>query len=111
MQSRRSLRATTERMRSRRLPGSRPGRILFLVALLGGLLASCRSFPLDMGPFYLDSTLPVETRVADLLGRMSIEEKVGQMTMAGAAFLAQPSEITKLGLGSLLLGGTTRPRR
>jgi beta-glucosidase len=87
----------------------RPVRIFFLVPLLGGLLASCRSFPLDMGPFYLNSTLPVETRVADLLGRMSIEEKVGQMTMAGAAFLAQPSDITKLGLGSLLEGGDDMP--
>ena len=28
---------------------------------------------------YLDPTLPIERRVDDLLGRMTLEEKVGQM--------------------------------
>ena len=28
---------------------------------------------------YLDSSLPIPARVADLLGRMTLEEKVGQM--------------------------------
>ncbi len=31
------------------------------------------------GPAYLDPTLPVATRVADLVGRMTLPEKVGQM--------------------------------
>src|SRR5262249_9267696 len=29
---------------------------------------------------YLDPSLPVATRVADLLGRMTLDEKIGQMT-------------------------------
>jgi len=33
------------------------------------------------GPAYLDSSLPVEKRVEDLLGRMTLEEKIGQMNM------------------------------
>ena len=31
------------------------------------------------GPAYLDSGLPVAARVADLVGRMTLAEKVGQM--------------------------------
>lgn len=32
-------------------------------------------------PIYLDARQPIEKRVADLLGRMTIEEKIGQMNM------------------------------
>ncbi|GAA2041835.1 glycoside hydrolase family 3 N-terminal domain-containing protein [Agromyces tropicus] len=35
-------------------------------------------------PAYLDSTRPVEDRIADLLARMSVEEKVGQMLQLDA---------------------------
>jgi beta-glucosidase len=35
-------------------------------------------------PPYLDPTLPVADRIADLLGRMSVEEKVGQMLQLDA---------------------------
>ena len=32
------------------------------------------------GEPYRDPTLPVATRVSDLLGRMTLDEKIGQMT-------------------------------
>jgi beta-glucosidase len=32
-------------------------------------------------PLYRDATQPIEKRVEDLLGRMTLEEKVGQMNM------------------------------
>ena len=32
-------------------------------------------------PAYLDPTLPIDTRVDDLLSRMTLEEKIGQMNM------------------------------
>ena len=35
-------------------------------------------------PAYLDPTLTVEARVADLLGRMTLEEKIGQLMMCDA---------------------------
>jgi beta-glucosidase len=59
---------------------------------------------------YLDARLPVAQRVADLLGRMTLEEKVGQMTQAErAAIDADQSQITSLALGSVLSGGGSVP--
>ena len=59
---------------------------------------------------YLDSRLPVERRVDDLLGRMTLQEKVGQMTQAErGAVDSDPSQITSLALGSLLSGGGSTP--
>ena len=37
--------------------------------------------PIIAGPAYLDFSLPVEKRVEDLLGRMTLEEKIGQINM------------------------------
>ncbi|MFD9123621.1 glycoside hydrolase family 3 protein [Kitasatospora sp. NPDC059571] len=59
---------------------------------------------------YLDARLPVEQRVRDLLGRMTLEEKVGQMTQAERnAVDGDRAQITGLGLGSLLSGGGSTP--
>jgi beta-glucosidase len=57
---------------------------------------------------YHDPSLPVPTRVNDLLSRMSLDEKLGQMTQAerGAVTNAQ---ITQFRLGSLLSGGGSAP--
>jgi beta-glucosidase len=61
-------------------------------------------------PVYLDARQPVERRVADLLRRMTLEEKVGQMTQAERANVdADPSQITDLNLGSILSGGGSTP--
>src|SRR4051812_39091794 len=62
------------------------------------------------GPAYQNSKLPVRDRVADLLSRMTLAEKVGQMTQAERADVtADPSDITTFGLGSLLSGGGSTP--
>lgn len=58
---------------------------------------------------YLDTKLPVKKRVADLVSRMSVEEKVGQMTQAERAALKSPSDIAGYHLGSLLSGGGSVP--
>ncbi len=58
---------------------------------------------------YLDSALPVNVRVADLLGRMSLSDKVGQMTQAERGALASQSDISGDLLGSLLSGGGSVP--
>ncbi|WP_418959315.1 glycoside hydrolase family 3 protein [Streptomyces tritici] len=54
---------------------------------------------------YLDRSLPVRQRVADLLGRMTLAEKVGQMTQAGRNTLAAQRDIADLGLGSVIYEG------
>jgi beta-glucosidase len=58
---------------------------------------------------YLDSRLPVKKRVADLLSRMSLEEKAGQMTQAERGALSVPGDIASYDLGSLLSGGGSTP--
>jgi beta-glucosidase len=44
-----------------------------------GLPASVQSQPADHSPAYLDTSLPIEKRVDDLVSRLSLEEKVRQM--------------------------------
>nr|WBO80540.1 CIA30 family protein [Streptomyces sp. SBE_14.2] len=58
---------------------------------------------------YLNSKLPVHKRVADLLGRMSLEEKAGQMTQAERGAMGKPGDIAAYDLGSLLSGGGSTP--
>jgi beta-glucosidase len=61
-------------------------------------------------PAYLNPSLPTAARVHDLLGRMTLEEKVGQMTQAErGAVDADRSQITTWHLGSLLSGGGSTP--
>lgn len=58
---------------------------------------------------YLDPSRPTADRVADLLGRMSPEEKAGQMAQAERLGLASPDQIADLRLGSVLSGGGSTP--
>ncbi|MFE5143005.1 carbohydrate binding domain-containing protein [Streptomyces fagopyri] len=58
---------------------------------------------------YLDPKLPVKKRVADLLSRMSLEEKAGQMTQAERGAVGAGGDIASYDLGSLLSGGGSTP--
>ncbi|MFJ3308082.1 glycoside hydrolase family 3 protein [Streptomyces sp. NPDC086549] len=58
---------------------------------------------------YLNAKLPVKKRVADLLSRMSLEEKAGQMTQAERGAIGTGGDLTTYGLGSLLSGGGSTP--
>jgi beta-glucosidase len=59
---------------------------------------------------YRDASRPVQERVADLLGRMTLAEKIGQMTQAERGDVAgDPSQIADLYLGSVLSGGGSVP--
>ncbi len=51
-----------------------------------------------------------DPQIDDLLARMTLAEKIGQMTQADQQFLKDPSDIETLFLGSLLSGGDSDPR-
>src|SRR3954447_10811272 len=57
---------------------------------------------------YQNPALPVADRVTDLLGGMSLDEKIGQMTQAERAS-ATAADVTAYRLGSLLSGGGSAP--
>ncbi|MGH1562211.1 glycoside hydrolase family 3 protein [Mumia sp. DW29H23] len=57
---------------------------------------------------YLNPRLSTEKRVKDLLSRMTLAEKIGQMTQAERAN-ATPADVTELKLGSILSGGGSVP--
>jgi len=56
-------------------------------------------------PPYRNARLSVEARVDDLLSRMTLEEKVGQMTQPDHSFLKSPDDVAKYFVGSVLSGG------
>ncbi|MFI8242143.1 glycoside hydrolase family 3 protein [Streptomyces sp. NPDC085866] len=58
---------------------------------------------------YLDAKLPVRKRVADLVSRMSLAEKAGQMTQAERGAVGDGGDIATYALGSLLSGGGSTP--
>ncbi|MEV5875679.1 glycoside hydrolase family 3 N-terminal domain-containing protein [Streptomyces sp. NPDC052101] len=58
---------------------------------------------------YLNAELPMRQRVADLLSRMSLEEKAGQMTQAERGAVGTGGDIATYALGSLLSGGGSTP--
>lgn len=86
--------------------------IIFLLILFGFALVGCDpapAAPTPSGPvLYLDPTVPVPQRVEDLLSRMTIEEKIGQMTLISKDNI-RSGDITKYYLGAVLSGGGGSP--
>src|SRR5512146_2972794 len=63
----------------------------------------------DLGPvIYTDPSQPIEKRVEDLLARMTLDEKIGQMTQVEKNNI-QPGDIFKYSIGSILSGGGSSP--
>jgi beta-glucosidase len=83
------------------------GRALIAVVLL---LLSAPALMQDDSPLYLDPTQPVEARVEDLLARMSLDEKIGQMTLVEKNSIAPP-EVEGYYIGGVLSGGGGSPSR
>jgi beta-glucosidase len=59
---------------------------------------------------YLDKRLSIDKRLADLMKRMSLADKVGQMTQAERLALDEADDIATYRLGSLLSGGGSTPK-
>ncbi|MCZ8522469.1 MULTISPECIES: glycoside hydrolase family 3 N-terminal domain-containing protein [Paenibacillus] len=68
---------------------------------------SAAGSPAELPPYW-NPQLPVEKRVEDLLGRMTLDEKVGQMVQAERAY-ATPEDVREYHLGSMLSGGGSFP--
>ncbi|OEL38313.1 Beta-glucosidase BoGH3B [Dichanthelium oligosanthes] len=60
-------------------------------------------------PLYRDASAPVEARVRDLLGRMTLREKAAQMAQIERT-VASPRALAELGAGSVLNAGGSTPR-
>jgi beta-glucosidase len=65
--------------------------------------------PVPANAPYKNAALPVEQRAADLLGRMSLAEKIGQMTQGERDQVNANAAADRL-LGSVLSGGGSAPR-
>jgi beta-glucosidase len=105
---------------------------LLVAPVLILLLANCQTSPLPAGdepaplsvvspadgtktlaleeamPPYKNPQLPTEERVEDLLSRMTLEEKIGQMTQVEKNSIRK-EDITDLFIGSILSGGGGYP--
>jgi beta-glucosidase len=58
---------------------------------------------------YQDPDASIDDRVSDLLARMTLDEKIGQMTQANIGSVNPSSDIATYYLGSLLSGGGEAP--
>lgn len=73
-------------------------------AFIGGGVA----FSSENRASYKDPSQPIEERVDDLMSRMSLEDKIGQMTQAAIDF-AKADDVRDARLGSVLSGGDEVP--
>ena len=62
-----------------------------------------------INPIYREPSASVADRVADLLERMTIEEKLGQMVQIDRRYLRDEAHLATFHLGSLLSGGGSAP--
>ncbi|XP_024544818.1 uncharacterized protein LOC9644519 isoform X1 [Selaginella moellendorffii] len=83
--------------------GMRASAMALLLALLGFLLVAG-----DGQMLYKDSRQSIEARIKDLLRRMTLEEKIGQMTQIERAVASQ-AVVRQYGIGSVLNGGGSAP--
>ncbi len=79
----------------------------FVIAVLSNVLPSHGQS--SAKPLYLDPTQPVTARVNDLLARMSLEEKIAQMTLVEKDSIVA-NDIAPMGIGALLSGGGGYPK-
>lgn len=92
--------------------------LIFIATLVGGFVAYIQTDYFDVRPIaatppssalYRDPTQPIEARVTDLLSYMTLEEKIGQMTLVEKNSVTEPSDIAAYHLGGLLSGAGAKP--
>ncbi|KAL6637859.1 hypothetical protein ACP70R_025431 [Stipagrostis hirtigluma subsp. patula] len=107
-----SLQCYDAQVRRRLVPLLRRHRMALLTApaLAAVLLLLWSAYGGEAGDLYRDPSQPVEARVADLLGKMTLAEKIGQMTQI-ERLVASPQVLKDNFIGSLLSGGGSVPRK
>jgi beta-glucosidase len=82
-----------------------------MLGLLTSLLVVSSHSPAIAGnkPAYKDAWRPVKVRVDDLLSRMSLDDKLGQMMQPERLGITDPADLATYRVGSLLSGGSSQP--
>ncbi len=73
---------------------------LLLILSISVLMAQIKPVPLSS----------FDAKAKELLSRMTLDEKIGQMTQPDQSFIKDPSDIEKYFLGSVLSGGDSDPK-
>src|SRR5882724_11616805 len=86
-------------------------RYLLACSIACLLVSTFALHPQPASPPYRDQSLPIEQRIEDLLGRMTLEEKIGQMNMPcvyeealGKSIPEKTAAVQKLAAGTYLQG-------
>lgn len=83
-----------------------------LILVAGGILLYLHVYPKApslQGAIYRDASYLIEERVADLMSRMTLREKIGQMTLVEKNSIRHLGHISDYGLGALLSGAGAKP--
>lgn len=73
------------------------------------LFAETKQLPAPNNAPYKNASLPIEERVADLLSHMTLEEKIGQMSLVEKNSVHDLTDIQTYGLGGMLSGFGGKP--
>ncbi len=58
---------------------------------------------------YLNTSLPTEQRISNLMSQMTIDEKIGQMALIEKNSISNLKDVSDYGLGAILSGGGAKP--
>jgi beta-glucosidase len=82
---------------------------LFLMFIYINIFRTQSNMLIPTNAPYLNSKLSIEVRVANLLSYMTLEEKIGQMTLVEKNSLKKLSDVSDYHIGALLSGSGAKP--
>ena len=91
------------------------GAVLFGITFSGGfLLLHKQPQPAQLpspspDALYKQASQPIDARVKDLLGRMTLDEKIGQMALVDKNSVKKIEDVSKYHLGGVLSGAGAKP--
>jgi beta-glucosidase len=84
-------------------------KIYFIVFLSASLVMVYFLLSAKVPPLYRNGQFPTALRVDDLLRRMTVDEKIGQMALVEKNSIHDPEDLQRYGIGALLSGGGQNP--